>query len=166
MNVVEALSTRYTTRAFKPDPIDRTTLEKVMEAALRSPSWANTQPWEIYVAGGEVLNRLREAYLTNLKNCVTRNPDLAVPKEWPARVPETDGGLEVRTHGDPRAGLPRQVGTQGPVGNELSFLSRADRRVYLHGQDAHPVVDLRPRSFFPEPHAGGASLRHSTRPRQ
>ncbi|HSQ78854.1 MAG TPA: nitroreductase [Nitrospirota bacterium] len=83
MVVLDALNTRFTVRAFRPDPIDRETLERVMEAALRSPSWANTQPWEVYVAGGEVLNRLREAYLTNLKNCVARNPDLAVPKEWP-----------------------------------------------------------------------------------
>ena len=83
MNVIDALNTRFTVRAFKSDPIDRRTLERIMEAALKSPSWANTQPWEIYVAGGEVLNRLREAYVTNLKNCVARNPDLAAPKEWP-----------------------------------------------------------------------------------
>jgi nitroreductase len=83
MDVLDALSTRFTVRAFKSDPIDRKTLERVMEAALKSPSWANTQPWEIYVAGGEVLNRLREAYVTNLKNCVARNPDLAAPKQWP-----------------------------------------------------------------------------------
>jgi nitroreductase len=84
MDVIDALNTRFTARAFKPDPIDLTTLERVMEAALRSPSWANTQPWEIIVAGGDVLNRLREAYLANLRNCVPRNPDLAAPKEWPA----------------------------------------------------------------------------------
>ena len=83
MDVIDALNARFTVRAFKPDPIDRQTLEKIMEAALKSPSWANTQPWEVYVAGGEVLNRLREAYVANLKNCVARNPDLAVPKEWP-----------------------------------------------------------------------------------
>ena len=86
MEVIDALSTRFTVRAFKNDPVDRRTLERVMEAALKSPSWANTQPWEIYVAGGEVLNRLREAYVANLKNCVARNPDLAVPKEWPAAL--------------------------------------------------------------------------------
>jgi nitroreductase len=83
MDVVDALKTRFTVRAFKSDPIDRRTLERVLEAALKSPSWANTQPWEIYVVGGEVLNRLREAYVTNLKNCVARNPDLAAPKKWP-----------------------------------------------------------------------------------
>ena len=83
MDVVDALNTRFTARAFKPDPVNRSTLEKIMNAALRSPSWANTQPWEIYMAGGDVLNRLREAYIENLKNCVARNPDLAAPKQWP-----------------------------------------------------------------------------------
>jgi nitroreductase len=83
MDVLDALNKRFTVRAFKPDPIDQGTLEKVMAAALRSPSWANTQPWEVYVAGGEALERLRKAYLANLKNCVARNPDLAVPKQWP-----------------------------------------------------------------------------------
>jgi nitroreductase len=86
MDVIDALNTRFTARAFKPEPIDRKTLEKIMEAALKSPSWANTQPWEVYVAGGEVLNRLREAYVANLKNCVARNPDLTAPKQWPPKL--------------------------------------------------------------------------------
>jgi nitroreductase len=83
MDTIDALNSRFTARAFKPDPVDRGTLEKVMEAALRAPSWANTQPWEVYLAGGEVLNRLRDAYIQNLKNCVARNLDLAAPREWP-----------------------------------------------------------------------------------
>jgi len=83
MEVTDALKRRFTVRAFKPDPVDRNTLEKILESALKAPSWANTQPWEIYVAGGEVLNKLREAYVQNLKNCVQRSPDLAAPKQWP-----------------------------------------------------------------------------------
>lgn len=83
MDVIDALHSRYTVRSFKPDPIDRETLRKILEAALHAPSWANTQPWEIYVAGGDILNRLRNAYLEHLKNCVPRSPDLAAPREWP-----------------------------------------------------------------------------------
>jgi len=83
MDVIDALHRRYTARAFKPDPVDRGTLEKILEAALRAPSWANTQPWEIYVAGGEILNRLRKAYVTELRNCTPRKPDLQAPKQWP-----------------------------------------------------------------------------------
>jgi len=84
MNVTEALSTRRTIRAFKPDRIDRELLLTILEPALCAPSWANTQPWEIFVAAGEPLERLRKAYAENLRNCVPRNPDIAMPREWPA----------------------------------------------------------------------------------
>jgi nitroreductase len=83
MQVIDALKQRYTARSFKSEPLNRTTLEKILEAALKAPSWANTQPWEIHIAAGESLNRLRGAYLQNLKNCVPRSPDLAAPKQWP-----------------------------------------------------------------------------------
>jgi nitroreductase len=83
MNVLDALHSRYTVRSFKTDPLSNETLQKILDAALHAPSWGNTQPWEIFVAGGEVLNRLRKAYLQYLKDCVPRNPDLAAPREWP-----------------------------------------------------------------------------------
>lgn len=83
MDVIDALNKRFTTRAFKSDAIDRGTLEKILTAALRAPSWGNTQPWEIFVASGEPLKRLREAYMQNLKNCVPRSLDMAAPSEWP-----------------------------------------------------------------------------------
>ncbi|HSA77756.1 MAG TPA: nitroreductase [Nitrospirota bacterium] len=83
MNVTVALKNRRTIRAFKPDRVDRDLLVKVLEPALRAPSWANTQPWEIFVAAGEPLERLRKAYGENLKNCVPRNPDIVMPREWP-----------------------------------------------------------------------------------
>ena len=60
MNVIEALESRTSIRAFKPDPVSRETILKILQAATRSPSWANTQPWEIYVAAGEALNTLQK----------------------------------------------------------------------------------------------------------
>src|SRR5512143_1756503 len=83
MNVSEALKNRRTIRAFKPDRVDPDLLGRVLEPALRAPSWANTQPWEIFVAAGEPLERLRKAYGENLRNCVPRNPDITLPREWP-----------------------------------------------------------------------------------
>ena len=52
MNVIDALNSRSTIRAFNPDPVGRETTLKILEAATRAPSWANTQPWELFVAGG------------------------------------------------------------------------------------------------------------------
>ena len=83
MTVTEALTTRRTIRAFKPDRVSRHLLEKILGPALHAPSWANTQPWEIFAAAGEPLERLRKAYAQNLKDCVPRDPDIAIPKEWP-----------------------------------------------------------------------------------
>jgi len=83
MNVTDALKSRYSCRAFKSDPVRKETLLKIMEAALHAPSWANTQPWEIFVASGPAIERLRKAYLANLQNEVPRHPDIPVPEKWP-----------------------------------------------------------------------------------
>ena len=56
---------------------------KILEPALHAPSWANTQPWEIFVAAGEPLERLRKAYAGKLKDCAARNPDITMPTGWP-----------------------------------------------------------------------------------
>lgn len=83
MNTIDVLNSRYCCRAFKPDPVSKETVLKILEAATRAPSWANTQPWEIYVATGEVLERLRQAYLKNLQEEVAPHPDLPRPQSWP-----------------------------------------------------------------------------------
>ena len=63
MNVIDALNSRATIRAFKPDAVSKETILEILEAATRAPSSGNTQPWELFVAGGEVLDRLRHAYV-------------------------------------------------------------------------------------------------------
>ncbi len=83
MDVTDALYSRYSARAFKPDPIDKETITKILEAATRAPSWANTQPWEIFVAGGDVLDRLRHAYLENFHKGAPGGSDLPRPQQWP-----------------------------------------------------------------------------------
>ncbi len=83
MQVAEALTSRYTCRAFKPDPVSKETIVRIMDAALHAPSWADTQPWEIFVAAGKVLDRVRQAYLENYRNGVPRSPDLPAPAQWP-----------------------------------------------------------------------------------
>jgi nitroreductase len=83
LSVQNALNNRRTTRGFRSDPIGRDLVTKILEPALRAPSWANTQPWEIFVAAGEPLERIRNGYAEMLKGCVPRSPDIALPKQWP-----------------------------------------------------------------------------------
>jgi nitroreductase len=49
MDLMEAIRGRRSIRKFKSDPIPEEVLQKVMEAVRWSPSWANTQCWEIIV---------------------------------------------------------------------------------------------------------------------
>jgi len=84
MDVVEALESRRTVRSFLREPVPTKTLRAIIGAALRCPSWANTQPWEIYVAGGDALERLREAFVERTHQEVAMQPDLVFPTEWPS----------------------------------------------------------------------------------
>jgi nitroreductase len=53
MKVSEAVATRKTIRAFKPDPVSRETIEQILTLASRAPSGGNLQPWKVYVVTGE-----------------------------------------------------------------------------------------------------------------
>jgi nitroreductase len=81
MDIIEAINSRYSVRAFKPDPVPRQVLEKVLTAAQRSPSWANTQTWEFAVAGGDVMKELRETLAGQAFAQDERNPDIERP-DW------------------------------------------------------------------------------------
>ncbi len=82
MNVTDALNTRTTVRSFKSDPVPKHILTQILEAALRTPSWANTQPWEVFVAAGETLERIRRAYLANFRNKLPGFPDYPPATNW------------------------------------------------------------------------------------
>jgi len=61
MDLAQAILTRRSIRAFKGDPVPRKVLEEILEAAIRAPSWSNTQPWEFFIVGGEKLRQLKES---------------------------------------------------------------------------------------------------------
>lgn len=84
MDVIQALESRRTIRAFLAESVPAETLRAILQAALHCPSWANTQPWEIYVAGGEALDRIRQATMERTQRDVPMQLDLAAPTEWPA----------------------------------------------------------------------------------
>jgi nitroreductase len=58
MLVSEALRTRITVRAFKPDPIASKTITEIIAKAARAPSGGNLQPWRTYLLNGEARNEL------------------------------------------------------------------------------------------------------------
>ena len=63
MDVIKAIKERKSIRAFKPDPVPQDMLKKIIEQALRAPSWANTQPWEFAVVTGKKLKAIQDAFV-------------------------------------------------------------------------------------------------------
>ena len=82
MDVRDALRARRTVRAFLDRPVPRETLEAILGDALHTPSWANTQPWEIFVAGGDVFNRVRHLSEQRTVEKIPSEPDIDFPSAW------------------------------------------------------------------------------------
>lgn len=85
MDIQKAILERYATRDFKSEPVPKETLEKILGMALRSPSSGNGQPWQIFIAVGEVTNKITQAYLDRFTNDIPAKPELAglPPPKWP-----------------------------------------------------------------------------------
>jgi nitroreductase len=82
MQVIEAINARRSTRAFLPDPVEKDKLIAVLEAAARAPSWANSQPWESFVATGETLSRIKKGYLEKYATKTPPTPETPLPAAW------------------------------------------------------------------------------------
>ena len=82
MHVIDSLYARRSIRAFLSKPVEREKLDAVLKAAERTPSWANSQPWESYVATGATLERIREAYREKYAQKSVAEPETPRPKEW------------------------------------------------------------------------------------
>ncbi len=58
MELLEAIKSRKSIRAFKPDQVPREVLTELLDVARWAPSGTNTQPWEFFVLTEKVLDEL------------------------------------------------------------------------------------------------------------
>jgi len=84
MDAVECIQNRMSIRAFKKDPVPEELLKKVIATACWSPSYKNSQPWEVLVLSGEKKEGLSAMMVDLLESGAEPCPDLAVPVSWPA----------------------------------------------------------------------------------
>ncbi|MEI9989901.1 MAG: nitroreductase [Rhizomicrobium sp.] len=76
MNVSQALATRKSVRAFRPDPVPRATIEEILLKAARAPSGGNLQPWKVHV----LLGAARDELVRRAKERMAVNPRGGVPE--------------------------------------------------------------------------------------
>jgi nitroreductase len=61
MELEEAIRSRRTHKAYRPEPVDRATLEELFELARWAPNHHLTNPWRFRVLGPAALERLKQA---------------------------------------------------------------------------------------------------------
>jgi nitroreductase len=79
--VERLLGARYSCRAFKPEPVPRALIERVLGAAQKSASWCNSQPWQVFIASGESARVLGEALYKNASEG-KYGSDFPFPREY------------------------------------------------------------------------------------
>ncbi len=83
MNVRDALIQRKSTRAFLDKPVERTLIERILDAARHAPSGANTQPWQVAVVSGKMKQRLQQGMESCFRNGERGRMDYQYyPEHW------------------------------------------------------------------------------------
>jgi nitroreductase len=60
MDAITAIDRRTSVRHFRPDPVPRETIERLVQAAVRAPNHKLTEPWRFAVLTGGAKARLAE----------------------------------------------------------------------------------------------------------
>lgn len=80
MEIYEAIFGRRSIRAYKPDPVPRPVLEKILTAAIWAPSNSNVQPWEFIVLAGRAKQALDDLLLGLLNRATRSDYDPSLPE--------------------------------------------------------------------------------------
>ena len=83
MDALECIRTRKSIRAFKPETVPREILAEVIGTAGWSPSYKNSQPWEVTVLSGAKKEALSAHIIELFENGEAPTPDIAAPTSWP-----------------------------------------------------------------------------------
>ena len=85
MDVIKAILARHSVRDFSSKPIAKETVMKILEVATRSPSAGNGQPWEVFVASGATIEKIRKMYQERSQSGTGSPPE---PPPLPAFIQE------------------------------------------------------------------------------
>lgn len=75
MGLIDAIYFRRSVRGYLDKEVPQDVMHRIFEIAQQAPSNCNVQPWQVYVASGELKNRLSKQMHENTANGVEPNPD-------------------------------------------------------------------------------------------
>jgi nitroreductase len=82
MELEKIVRERYSCRKYLPQPVPRETIGKILELAQQTPSWCNTQPWQLVILGGEACRRFAQDLYAHAKSGAGPSPDFPFPLRY------------------------------------------------------------------------------------
>lgn len=82
MDFEQILNSRYSARMFRPEPVLDDTVQRILTLAQRTPSWCNSQPWQIVITRGKGTERLRHALYAHARSGNPPAPDFPFPAAY------------------------------------------------------------------------------------
>jgi nitroreductase len=100
MKVSEIIQNRRSHRSYLDKPVEREKLVRILETALRAPSWKNAQAYKILVLEGETKKRLSDRLVAHALEGNKDNPDFPYQENYPSYLKKRmiDLGSKLYTH--------------------------------------------------------------------
>ncbi|MCX5718276.1 MAG: nitroreductase [Nitrospirae bacterium] len=86
MEAIECIKTRMSIRKFRHDPVPKNILTEIINTAQRSPSYKNSQPWEVVIVSGKKKEELSGLLIKLLEEGKTPEPDIPEAVSWPPDI--------------------------------------------------------------------------------
>lgn len=93
MELAAAIKGRRSIRKFKAQDVPKNVLTEVLEMARWSPSWGNTQPWDLYILTGKALAKFKEINLGKTLAGEPISSDVPMLEKWPDAMKARYGEL-------------------------------------------------------------------------
>jgi len=82
MDFEQAVNSRYSARMFQPQRVPDETIQRILELSQQTPSWCNSQPWQLIVTRGEGTERLRRRLYEHARSGGRAAPDFPFPRAY------------------------------------------------------------------------------------
>ena len=93
MELTAAVKGRRSIRKFTEQDVPKSIIAEILEEARWSPSWGNTQPWDLFVLMGKSMAKFKEM---NLRQTLAGEPiasDVPMLEKWPDAMKARYGEL-------------------------------------------------------------------------
>ncbi|MEE9912436.1 MAG: nitroreductase family protein [Deltaproteobacteria bacterium] len=93
MELTAAVKGRRSIRKFKSEDVPKQVIAEILEVARWSPSWGNTQPWDLFVLTGKAMADFKAM---NVRQTLAGEPiasDVPMLEKWPEAMKARYGAL-------------------------------------------------------------------------